>query len=398
MASQTFWDPSFEITKRDDGTVLMQQVEPLAEALPTIADYLDLWADKAPDRTWLARRNDQGLWNTITYGQARDQAKRLGGALLALGLGPDRPLVILSGNSLEHGICGLACLYVGIPYAPLSTAYSLISQDHGKLRDITVLLQPGAFFADDTARYERAVQAVAGTNTAVIGVHNLIDGALDYRHLLNGSSAKDRERAESARAALTRETVLKYLFTSGSTGSPKAVISTNGNLTSNQAMVRDCYRFLETEPPIVLDWAPWNHTAAGSKLSYMILTNGGSYYIDDGKPTADGIETTVQNLRDIACTWYFNVPAGFDRLINALEADAELAQTFFSQLKMLFYAGAGMSQQTYDRLSAIARSTTGKDILISSSLGATETGPFTLTWTKLNAQRAKSAFPDAELL
>ena len=204
MASQTFWDPSFEITKRDDGTVLMQQVEPLAEALPTIADYLDLWAHKAPDRTWLARRNDQGLWNTITYGQARDQAKRLGGALLALGLGPDRPLVILSGNSLEHGICGLACLYVGIPYAPLSTAYSLISQDHGKLRDITTLLQPGAFFADDTARYERAIQAVAGTNTAVIGVHNLIDGALDYRHLLNGSSAKDRERAESARAAPSR--------------------------------------------------------------------------------------------------------------------------------------------------------------------------------------------------
>ena len=393
MASQTFWDPSFEITKRDDGTVLMQQVEPLAEALPTIADYLDLWADKAPDRTWLARRNDQGLWNTITYGQARDQAKRLGGALLALGLGPDRPLVILSGNSLEHGICGLACLYVGIPYAPLSTAYSLISQDHGKLRDITTLLQPGAFFADDTARYERAIQAVAGTNTAVIGVHNLIDGALDYRHLLNGSSAKDRERAESARAALTRETVLKYLFTSGSTGSPKAVISTNGNLTSNQAMVRDCYRFLETEPPIVLDWAPWNHTAAGSKLSYMILTNGGTYYIDDGKPTADGIETTVQNLRDIACTWYFNVPAGFDRLVNALEADAELAQTFFSQLKMLFYAGAGMSQQTYDRLSAIARSTTGKDILISSSLGATETGPFTLTWTEIERSAGKVGIP-----
>jgi feruloyl-CoA synthase len=158
-------------------------------------------------------------------------------------------------------------------------------------------------------------------------------------------------------------------------------------------MVRDCYRFLETEPPIVLDWAPWNHTAAGSKLGYMILTNGGTYYIDDGKPTAQGIETTVQNLRDIACTWYFNVPAGFDRLVDALEADAALANTFFSRLKMLFYAGAGMSQQTYDRLSAVARATTGKDILISSSLGATETGPFTLTWTEIESSAGKVGIP-----
>lgn len=393
MVSQTFWNPSFEITEREDGTILMQQVEPLAEALPTIADYLDFWADKAPDRLWLARRNDQGQWDGITYGQARLQARRLGGALLALGLGPDRPLIILSGNSLEHGICGLACLYVGIPYAPLSTAYSLVSKDHAKLRDIVDLLRPGAFFADDTAQYEPAIRAVTHADTAIIGVHNLIEGALDYQTLVQGGDASGEGRADAARAALTRETVLKYLFTSGSTGSPKAVISTNGNLTSNQAMVRDCYRFLETEPPIVLDWAPWNHTAAGSKLGYMILTNGGTYYIDDGKPTAQGIETTVQNLRDIACTWYFNVPAGFDRLVDALEADAALANTFFSRLKMLFYAGAGMSQQTYDRLSAVARATTGKDILISSSLGATETGPFTLTWTEIESSAGKVGIP-----
>lgn len=391
-----FWTPRFDVTRRADGTVIMVQKDRLPQSLPTLADYLDLWADRDPDRLFLARRKAEGSgWTELTYGQCRAQARRLGSALLRLGLGPERPLLILSENSLEHALCSLACAYVGIPFAALSPAYSLVSTDYAKLEKIVRLLQPGALFADDLAAFAPALAAVAeDRGTAVIGVRNLQADTLALDQLLQD----DGSRAAPARAALTGETVLKYLFTSGSTGTPKAVINTNAMVTSNQAMVRDCYRFMQTEPPIVLDWAPWNHTAAGNKLSYMILTNGGTLYMDDGKPSPAGIKTTVANLRDIACTWYFNVPAGYDLLVAELEADAALAQVFFSRLKMLFYAGAGMAQNTWDRLIAVSRATTGQDILITSSLGATETGPFALTWTEPEAFAGKVGIPGREVM
>ena len=385
-----FWNPSFKIEKCEDGTVFMEQTEPLAEALPTIADYLDHWADADPERLWLARRDQSGAWVHLTYGAARLRARALGAVLLSLKLGPDRPLLTLSENSIEHAICALACAYVGIPFAPVSPAYSLLSKDHRKLRDIAALLNPGAIFADNGQAFKSAIGSIA-TEPAIPVINHVdpLPGALNLSSLFE----HDPSAAMTARATLGAHTVLKYLFTSGSTGSPKAVINTNGMVTANQAMVRDCYRFLETEPPIVLDWAPWNHTAAGNKVTYMVLTNGGTYYIDDGKPTADGFQATVQNLREVAGTWYFNVPAGYDRLVEALEADEELAQTFFSRLRMMFYAGAGLSQQTWDRLTAVARATTGHDVLISSSLGATETAPFALSWTEQERSAGKIGVP-----
>lgn len=385
-----FWTPSFDITKREDGTILMVQKDPPLDALPTIADYLDLWADQAPDRTFLARRGADGEWVRLTYGESRDKALRLGSAFLEIGLGPDRPLLILSENSLEHALCGLACTYVGIPFAPVSPAYSLVSTDYKKLKDIVNLLQPGAIFADDVTTFSGALEAVSNDSFKILGARNLTGDAIG----LERSLQKDDTRAgATARAALTAKTVLKYLFTSGSTGTPKAVINTNGMITRNQVLVRDCYRFMETEPPVLLDWAPWNHTAAGNKVTYMVLTNGGTYYIDDGKPSPAGIKATVANLRDVACNWYFNVPAGYDLLVGELENDPELARVFFSQLKMLFYAGAGMSQNTWDRLIAVSKATTGQEILITSSLGATETGPFALTWTKPEPRAGKVGVP-----
>ena len=385
-----FWSPRFRIEKRDDGTVFMEQTEPLAQALPTIADYLDHWADADPERLWLARRDRSGAWVHLTYGEARLRARALGAVLLSLKLGPGRPLLILSENSIEHAICALACAYVGVPFAPVSPAYSLLSKDHRKLRDIAALLNPGAVFADNGKVFKSAIESIA-TEPAMPMINHVdpLPGALNLSSLFE----HDPSAAMTARAALGAHTVLKYLFTSGSTGSPKAVINTNGMVTANQAMIRDCYRFLATEPPIVLDWAPWNHTAAGNKVTYMVLTNGGTYYIDDGKPTADGFQATIQNLREVASTWYFNVPAGYDRLVEALEADPALAQTFFSRLRMMFYAGAGLSQQTWDRLTAVARETTGQDVLISSSLGATETAPFALSWTELERSAGKIGVP-----
>ncbi len=375
MDAPAFWSPEFEYEHREDGSILMRQTGELPEYLPTLADYLDHWADEAPDRTWIARRGKDGDWVRISYGEARDKARRMGAALLRMGLGPTRPLLILSENSLEHALLGAACLYTGIPYAPVSPAYSLVSKDHGKLKDIAATLEPGAIFADDGAAFAPAFAAIAGQGQPVICARNVPEHAVAFDDLAEA----DPEPADTARAALTPETVVKYLFTSGSTGSPKAVINTNGMICANQAMIRDCYRFVQDQPPVTLDWAPWNHTASGNKVSYFVLTNGGTYYIDDGRPVPGKMDETLRNLREVACTWYFNVPIGWDMLVDALEAEEDLARIFFSRLSMMFYAGAGMAQHTWDRLRALARRTTGRTVLLSTSLGATETAPFALS-------------------
>ena len=386
-----FWSPRFNIETRDDGTIVMEQAEPLPDHLPTLADYLDKWADATPDQAWLARREGGGDWRKITYGAARETARRLGAGLLAMGLGPERPLLILSGNSLEHGLLGAACFYVGIPYAPVSPAYSLVSKDHAKLKGIAALLRPGAVYAEDGAAFAPAIEAIATPGLGVITLGS--GGTVDFDEL----AATDPGPALEARGKVGAETVVKYLFTSGSTGSPKAVINTNGMISANQAMVRDCYRFLEKRPPVVLDWAPWNHTAAGNKVSYMVMTNGGTYYIDDGKPAPGKFDETLRNLREVACTWYFNVPVGWDLLVGELEGDAALAKTFFSQLGMMFYAGAGMAQHTWDRLRAVARKTTGHEVLLATSLGATETAPFALAITEVQEMSGNVGVPSAGL-
>ena len=394
LAESDFWQPEFVIETRDDGTIVMRQKGELTGYLPTLADYLDRWADQTPDQTWLARRGADGSWDRITYGAARDQARHIGGALLALGLGPDRPLLILSENSLEHALLGAACFYVGIPYAPVSPAYSLVSTDHGKLRDIAAVLNPGAVFADKASAFEPALNAIAADGRHVLAVRDAVDGAILFDDLLKGVPAL----ADAARLEVNEATVVKYLFTSGSTGSPKAVINTNGMICAMEAMVRDCYRFLTRTPPVVLDWAPWNHTAAGNKVSYLVLTNGGTYYIDDGKPAPGKFDETLRNLRDVSCTWYFNVPIGWDMLVEQLEQDAELAQTFFKDLKMMFYAGAGMAQHTWDRLRAIGRKTTGHEVLLATSLGATETAPFALACTEVQEKSGNVGVPSRGLL
>ncbi|MCC5965622.1 MAG: feruloyl-CoA synthase [Natronohydrobacter sp.] len=381
-----FWRPEFEITRRTDGSILMRQADPLPDHTPVVADNLDHWADTTPEATWIARRDTGGEWCCISYAVARDTAQRLGAALLARGLGPDRPLLILSENSLEHALLAMGCIYVGIPFAAVSPAYSLVSKDHGKLRGIAELLRPGAVFADDAQAFAPALDAIARPDQVVI---SLGDGKDDYNTLL----ASDPQAAQAARADLHPEGVVKYLFTSGSTGSPKAVINTNRMMCAMGAMISDCYRFLRDEPPVVLDWAPWNHTAAGNKVFMLVLCHGGSYFIDDGRPVPGKFDETLRNLREIACNWYFNVPIGFDMLVEALEKDRALAETFFSRLGMLFYAGAGMAQHTWDRLSALGREITGREVLLATGLGATETAPFALACTEIQKRAGNIGVP-----
>lgn len=387
-----FWSPRFTYDRQDDGTVLMRQTGALTGYMPTLADYLDKWADAAPDRPWIARRVNGGDWRRISYSAARLAARQIGDWLLGLGLGPDRPLLILSENSLEHALMGIACAYVGIPYAPVSPAYSLVSKDHAKLRDIAATLKPGAILADDGVAFGPALAAIAAPDRPVIALTSPGD-VIAFDSLLGGPTM----RADAARACLTEETVVKYLFTSGSTGSPKAVINTNRMICASQAMIRDCYRFLNHQPPVVLDWAPWNHTAAGNKSFYLVMTNGGTYYIDDGRPAPGKFDETLRNLREVAGTWYFNVPIGYDMLVEQLEQDPDLAATFFSDLGMLFYAGAGMAQHTWDRLAAIGRKVTGREVLLATGLGATETSPFALACTDIQEKAGNVGVPSLGL-
>ncbi len=376
MAQPRFWTPAFTIERRDDGTILMSQEGAAPRLADTVAARIGHWAQVAPERCALAQRGPDGDWQRLGYGALWQAMRSVGAGLLARGLGQRRPALILSENALDHAVLALAGQYAGVPTAALSTAFSLISDSHDKLRDAVGLLRPGLVYAADGARYGRALAAVGDDVLKVCSV-NAPAGALSFADLHEADTAP----ADAAFAGLRGDMVAKYLFTSGSTGSPKAVINSHDMIARNQDIIADCFRFLADHPPVVVDWAPWSHTASGNKVFHMILCNGGTYHIDDGKPTPALIGRTLANLRDVAPTWYFNVPAGYEMLLEAFRADPDLAAQFFSKLDMMMYAGAGMAQHIWDGLRDAARQATGRDVLLTTGLGATETGPFALMCT-----------------
>ncbi len=312
--------------------------------------------------------------------QAFERVRRIGEALLHFDLSLDHPLLILSGNDIEHALLGLAAQYVGVPYASVSPAYSLVSHDFLKLRGIVEKLQPGLVFAADGKSFGPAIRSVVPAPTPIVTLANPLPGRTNIAFADLEISASTGA-ADAAHQNVGPDTVAKFLFTSGSTGTPKAVINTQRMMTANQEMVRDCFAYMGEEPPIVLDWAPWNHTAGGNKVFNMVLYNGGTLYIDDGRPTPAAIGKTVRNLREVSPTWYFNVPKGYEELIPFLEEDAELRQRFFSRLNMMMYAGAGLGQHTWDALERLAVQATGKRVLLVTGLGSTETAPFSMMCT-----------------
>jgi feruloyl-CoA synthase len=367
-------DPGFaparvERVARADGGFLLRSPTPLAPYARCVGDWLVQWARRAPQVTWLAERSAGG-WRTVTYAQGLEYARAIAAALLARGLSTGRPLVILSDNSVDHALLAIAAQLVGVPYAPISPAYSLLSSDHAKLRTIFALLEPGLVYADDGTRFARALRAI-GSSVELVASRNVPAGAIHFDELLTGRAGPE---VDAAAAAVTADTIAKILFTSGSTGEPKGVINTHRMLASNQQMIRQCWPFLEHERPIIIDWLPWNHTFGGNHNFNMVLANGGSLYIDDGKPAPGLIERTVANLRDIAPNIYFNVPRGFDVLLPFLENDELLARHFFSRLKIVFYAGAALPQNLWERLERKAEQL-GKRVAMVSSWGATETAP-----------------------
>jgi feruloyl-CoA synthase len=364
-----FAPPRVERVPRADGGFLLRSPEPLAPYARCVGDWLLHWAREAPQRVFLAERAGAG-WRTVTYAQALDAARAIGTALVARGLSVERPVVILSDNGVDHALLALGAQFAGVPYAPVSPAYSLLSSDHAKLRAIFALLAPGLVYADDGARFAAALAAVGG-GFEFVASRNLPAGATAFETLLRTAPTP---AVDAAAVAVAPDAIAKILFTSGSTGEPKGVINTHRMLTANQQMIRQCWPFLADEPPVIVDWLPWNHTFGSNHNFNLVLANGGSLYIDDGKPAPGLIEKTVANLRAVAPNLYFNVPRGFDVLLPYLESDAPLAAHFFSRLKLIFYAGAALPQNLWERLQRLA-DRLGTRVAMVSAWGSTETAP-----------------------
>jgi feruloyl-CoA synthase len=321
-----------------------------------------------------------GAWRTVTYAEASRVIRSLAQALLDADLSAEHPLVILSGNEIEHALMGYAAMLVGIPHAPISPAYSLVSKDHAKLRHIVGLLEPGMVYVNDGAKFASAIDAAIDPATPLT-VRKSPPAGRAIRLFDDLAATAPSDAVAAANAAIGPDTIAKFLFTSGSTGMPKGVITTQRMLTCNQEMIRSALAFLADEPPVMLDWMPWNHVAGGSHNLGIALYNGGSFYIDDGMATPEGIKRTVRNLEEISPTLYFNVPKGYELLVQHLAANHALRSNFFQRLKLMQYAGASLSQHTWDGLDQAARAATGERIMIITGYGSTETAPFAFTTT-----------------
>ena len=387
-----------EVERRADGALLLRAPQPLGRYPEKLTARLEFWAARAPERVLLAQRDAAGGWRRLSYGEALVQARRIGAAILARGLSAERPIVVLSGNDLEHALIELGALLVGVPYAPISPAYSLLSGDFARLRAMLALLTPGLVFAADGDAFGPAIAQTVDADTELVVSRNPPAGRAVT--LFDALLAHDDAAAvDAAHARVGPETIAKFLFTSGSTDAPKAVINTQRMWCANQQMIRAVLAYFQDEPPVLVDWAPWHHTAAGNHDFGLVLFNGGSYYIDEGKPMPGAIEATVRNLREIAPTFYFNVPKGFEALLPYLRSDEVLRRSFFSRLKVLWFAGAGLAQHVFDEMKELAFRSCGETILFLTGLGSTETAPLTLArlWDTEDAANMGLPPPGAEL-
>jgi feruloyl-CoA synthase len=372
-----FSSPEVEMI-RSGGRILLRSRHALQSYARCTGEFLQHWARVAPDRLFLVERASAGEWRGLRYGQALEDVQRVGAWLIEHGTSPQRPVAILSENSIEHGVLMLACLHIGMPVAPISPAYSLMSRDFAKLKVIIRSLSPSVLYVNRVSRFEAALEAVRDLHDGIVvvgGADSSAAGTVAFELL---KRSRDTGAVSRAFAAVTPDTVAKLMFTSGSTGEPKGVINTQRMLCSNQQAIAQIWPFLE-EPPVLVDWLPWHHTFGGNHNFNIVLGNGGTLYIDDGRPLPGQFEATLANLSDVAPTVCLNVPRAYDMLVTALKNDARLRDHFFSRMRLLLYAGAALPQHLWDGLRALGKQSLGYEPVLSSSWGLTETAPAVTT-------------------
>ena len=369
-----FAKPQITHERRPDGSIVIASSRGLGAVPASIGTLLERWAAEAPSRVFLAERDAKGGWRKITYGETAQATNAIAQSLLERGLGPDRPLLILADNGIDHGLMVLGAMHVGVPVVPVSTPYARMSQDYGKLRYIFDLIKPGMIYVDEADRYAKALETIGATSIEVVASR----GSLGERRATPFATLTDVRPTPAVDAAFAKvgpDTVAKILFTSGSTGMPKGVINTQRMMCANQESAAAAWRFLEARPPVIVDWLPWNHTFGANHNFNMMLRNGGTLYIDEGKPVPALIGKTVANLRDVSPTVYFNVPRGYAVLLDHLEKDEALQRKFFERLDLLFYAAAVLPQTLWDRLERLGVKVRGRPVPFFSSWGLTETAP-----------------------
>jgi len=368
-----FAKPAISAERRTDGSIILKSTTPLGQSARCVGDWLEHWARQAPERIFLGdRAGADAPWRTVTYAAALRQVRAAASWILAQGLSAERPLVILADNSVDHALFALAAQHVGVPTAAISPAYSLMSKDFDKLKGMIKLLGPGAIFVSGAKPFAAALAAIAPLHSATI-VSGDGGDAMAFREIAATPETSDVAKAF---AAVTPDTIAKFLFTSGSTDTPKAVINTQRMLTSSQQAKAQTWAFLDgISDLVILDWLPWSHTFGANHNFNLVLRNGGTLYVDGGKPAPGLFATSLANLRSVMPTVYFNVPRGFDMLISALRGDDELRQKFFGEVKFAFYAGAALPQNLWDALEQLSIQTVGRALPMVSAWGSTETSP-----------------------